>query len=72
MVNMLRVIDYMYGEFYDGSTPTWMKPIYDELIQEDVVLSVRIFLTKLMLNRPEIFNQAAMWGQCIVKYLCLK
>ena len=52
MVNMLRVIDYMYQQFYDGSTPTWMKPIYDELIQDDIPLSVRILLTKIILNRP--------------------
>ncbi len=72
MINVLRVVDYMWKEFYDGSTPNWMKPIYDELISDDTSLSVRIFLTKVILNRPEIFSQATMWGQCLIKYLSLK
>lgn len=71
MINLLRVIDYMHSEFYDGKTPTWMKPIYDELMSDDTPLSVRIFLTKIILNRPLIFNQATMWGQCLIKYLLL-
>lgn len=72
MINLLRVIDYMQKEFYDGTTPSWMKPIFDELISNDIPLSVRILLTKVILNRPEIFTQSSMWGQCLMKYLCLK
>ncbi len=32
---MLRVIDYLYQQFYDGSTPIWMKPFFDELMSDD-------------------------------------
>lgn len=28
MINILRVIDYLHKEFYDGKTEVWKEPIY--------------------------------------------
>ncbi len=61
MINLLRVIDYMQEKFFDGNLPGWMKPIYDELSSDMCPLSVRILLTKLIINRPNIFTQN-MWA----------
>lgn len=61
MINLLRVIDYMHAKFYDGTQASWMKPIYEELVSDMCPLSTRILLTKLIINRPNIFTQA-IWG----------
>ena len=70
MVNLLRVIDYLYGKFFDGNKPGWMNPIYAELEKDSCPLALRIFLTKLIINRPNIFAQLE-WGEILLKYMSL-
>ena len=70
MINLLRVIDHLHLKFYDGTQPGWMGPIYEELNSDFCPLSIRILLTKLILNRPNIFTQS-MWGEVLLKYLTL-
>jgi len=68
MVNLLRVVDFLHENFYDGKTPIWMKSIYEELVNDQTKISVRILLTKLIINRPNIFSQET-WAQCLIIYL---
>ena len=70
MVNLLRVIDHLHSKFFDGTQPGWMKPLYEELCSDDCPLAIRILLTKLILNRPNIFTQA-IWAEILLKYLIL-
>lgn len=70
MVNLLRVIDHLHARFYDGTQPGWMKPIFEELSSDACPLAVRILLTKLVLNRPNIFTQS-IWAEVLLKYLTL-
>jgi hypothetical protein len=71
MTNLLRVIDHLKNNFNDdGSLPSWMKPIIDKLDQQDCPLSIRIFLTKLIINRPNVFTQET-WAKHLLTYLAL-
>jgi hypothetical protein len=70
MINLLRVVDYLHVSFYDGTQPGWMGPIYKELDREDCPLSLRLFLIKLIINRPNIFTQHV-WASVLIKYLVL-
>ena len=70
MISLLRVLDHLHSKFYDGSQPGWMKPIYEELSSDSCPLSIRILLTKLILNRPNIFTQS-IWAEVLLKYLVL-
>lgn len=61
----------MHEKFYDGTLPGWMKPIHEELVSDTCPLSIRILLTKLIVNRPEVFTQN-IWAEALLKYLSLK
>jgi hypothetical protein len=71
MVNLLTVIDHMHTYFSDGGMPQWMESIYEELTSETLPIAVRVFLIKLILNRPNIFTQE-IWMTELLKYLGLK
>lgn len=71
MVNLLTLIDHVQSHFSDGGMPIWMESIYEELTQENLPISVRVFLIKLVLNRPNVFTQE-LWLAELLKYLGLK
>jgi len=71
MLNLLRVVDFMHKMFLDPQ-PTWMKPIDNYLSDSNCSLAERIFLIKLILNRPTIFFQADIWAKHLLYYLSLK
>jgi hypothetical protein len=71
MINLLTVIDHMHSHFPDGGTSQWMEPIYEELTSDTLPIAVRVFLIKLILNRPNIFTQE-IWMTELLKYIGLK
>jgi hypothetical protein len=71
MVNLLRVVDFMNSTFPDA-IPSWMKPIENHLSSYNISLAERILLIKLILNRPNIFNQPFVWASHLLNYLALK
>ena len=70
MINLLRVVDYLNSTFPDPR-PSWMGPISLYLQKETISLAQRILLIKLILNRPNIFNQRMMWAPHLLNYLSL-
>ncbi len=71
MVNLLRVVDFLANTFPDP-VPGWMRPIENYLQSFDISLGERILLIKLILNRPNIFNQPGMWASHLLYYLAQK
>lgn len=70
MINLLRVIDFLHSNFAEA-VPGWMKPI-DTYLTGNISLAERILLIKLVINRPNIFNQADIWAKHLLFYLCEK
>lgn len=58
MATVLRVIDYMVEKFPDptGKMPEWMKEIHFVLNDPNTHINIKYFLTKIILNRPTIFQ----------------
>ena len=59
MVTVLRVIDYMTVKFIHPSSsspmPGWMAQIHDSLNNVHSAITGRLFLVKLLMNRPAVF-----------------
>lgn len=71
MVNLLRVVDFMHTNFPEPN-PGWMKQIDNYLSENSCSLAERIFLIKLILNRPAIFDKADVWAKHLLTYLSAK
>lgn len=71
MVNLLRVVDFLTNTFPEP-TPSWMAPIDKRLDSTNPSLAERILLIKLLLNRPNVFNQANVWAKHLLNYLAEK
>eukprot|EP01080_Neovahlkampfia_damariscottae_P000233 gene233-4479_t len=65
----LHVIDRLVALFpLDKSTlPTWMNELHHIYVNEDTSLNVKLFITKLILNRPNIFEvYSSYWFEPLV------
>jgi len=63
MPSILRVIDFMYKKFsptnaadQSAAMPEWMKLIYTALNDSSTHINIKFFLTKIIVNRPHIFE----------------
>ena len=70
MVNLLRVVDHLNNTF-PGPLPSWMGSISNYLSKANISLAERTLLLKLILNRPNIFNQPKLWVPHLLNYLSL-
>lgn len=63
MVSLLRTIiemKHQFGASWDANVmPTWMKKIQETMAQAESHVNVRLFITKLILNVPTIFEPYA-------------
>jgi DNA-dependent protein kinase catalytic subunit len=64
MFNMLDMIDDMYAKFGDALhssefMPVWMTELHNKMARADTPLNVRLFITKLIMNKPETFERFA-------------
>ena len=71
MINLLRLVDFLNSTFPDPR-PIWMIPIVNHLANSQTSLAERVLLIKLLLNRPNIFNQPAIWAKHLLYYLSLE
>jgi DNA-dependent protein kinase catalytic subunit len=67
MFNMLDMIDDLNIKFGDqlaatGVMPVWMTEVFNKLERADTHINVKLFITKLIMNKPEAFeNYAKDW-----------
>jgi hypothetical protein len=72
---MLRLIDHLNLHFSSDGTaanpPSWVS-LLQRMFQDHTALNYRIFLLKLLMNRPEIFKQyREIFAQYLLEYLGL-
>lgn len=70
MINLLRVVDFLNSTFPEVY-PGWMMPI-ENYLSRNISLAEKLLILKLILNRPNIFNQAIVWSKHLLSYLALK
>lgn len=69
---MIHLMDFMMDNF-DVKDTSWQNYLYEVLNQDNISLSVRIFLLKFILNRSEYFeHNSELWFPILLKYSTLK
>jgi DNA-dependent protein kinase catalytic subunit len=60
MSSILNIIDYLSKSFKtDKDMPSWMIEIHNKFANDETHLNVKIFLAKIIINRPSIFEPYA-------------
>lgn len=72
MVTILRLIDHMHKQFGNSwsttEMPKWMKEIHSKCVNATTHINIKLFLVKLVINRPEIFAPyASAWFRPLVQ-----
>lgn len=58
MFSILETLSMLFVKFppINNALPGFLQPIYSELMRKELHMNIRIFLLKILLNKPEIIN----------------
>lgn len=75
MGTIMETIDKMSTQFplQEAVMPAWMSALLEEVKKDNVSLSTRIFIIKVVLNKAQIFEKySSQWFEVLVEYARLK